>query len=57
MSKVDTLANRKTFRAVLEVVAYIPIKSNKEIPKGINHAIRITTAGRLFVIELLYLKG
>ena len=57
MSKADTPLNRKTFRAVLEVVTYIPTKSDSDIAKGMNQAIEITIRGRLLVVEVMYLKG
>jgi len=57
MSKEDTPVNLRTFRTVLEVVAYIPTKSDNEIAKGINHAIKMTIPGRLSVMEVMYLKG
>ena len=57
MSKAETPVNRKTLRAVSEVVAYTPTRSDSEIAKGINHAMKITIAGRLSVMEILYFKG
>ena len=57
MSNAETPVNRKTLRAVSEVVAYKPTRSDSEIAKGINHAIKIAIAGRLLVVEILYFKG
>ena len=56
-SKAETPVNRRTFRAVSEVVMYIPTKSASEIINGVNHAIMITLSGRLLVIDAMYLKG
>ena len=57
MSKADTPVNLRTFSAVLEVVAYIPTKSDSEIAKEINHAVKVTIPGCLSVMEVLYIKG
>ena len=47
MSKADTPVNNDTVWTVLEVAAYISTRSDSEITKGINHAIKITIPGRL----------
>ena len=57
MSKADTQVNCKILWAVLEVVAFIPTRSDIEITKGNSHAIMITIPGRLTGMEVLYLKG